>query len=540
MTRFISLLIVMACIAPKLLYGQYFTLEKLPPLINTAHDEITPVPSRDGSTLYFTRVGFPVFNQRLFLDTVDWSQKLEPEKYLKFLGDIYSEIGGKPVKDPVASAFNQDVWIAVADSGSTTFDTVLHPDAPLNNALPNSLVSITPDPNAFYIINQFEPAGDMKRGFSMIRYRPDSLFWEFPVPVKIEDFYTLTNDVSLTMSYDGQVLILAAARRDSRDMDLYVCFRTGNHRWSEPQHLGTQVNSAKRETAPYLSEDNTTLYFSSNRSGNNDIYMVQRQDDTWKKWSYPQRLDAPINSPSDDSQPIFNMSTGYIYFTSKRDGGSSDIYRVMIAPPQPTELQVVGRILNSRTGQIMPNTAVHYGPLDNPKSTLYTKDGSFRMKIPKGVTFELTPERPGYLGRPTEVLYRRDYYFFREQYVDLYLDTMIVNARIELRPIFFQQSKAIILEKSYDELERLASILHENPTVHIRIEGHTDNVGRPADLLKLSEDRAKALRDFLVSKGINPGRIDTIGLGPKQSLNDNSTEELRQLNRRVEVRITKL
>jgi outer membrane protein OmpA-like peptidoglycan-associated protein len=532
---FIFLIISTVCIPA---FSQVYILEKLPSTINSQYDEITPVPSRDGKVLYFTRVGYPVFDRTLFLDTVDYAQTLDFEKYRNFLAEIYSEIGGRTVYEPERSAFNQDVWIAGGDSAM--FNAVYHPGPPLNNALPNSLVSITPDPNAFYIINQFAPAGDMKEGFSIIRFRPDSSFWEFPVPVEIQDFYTLTSDVSLTMSIDGQILILAATRRDSRDMDLYVCFREGNHRWSAPQHLGNVVNSEKRETAPFLSEDNTTLYFSSNRhSGGSDIFSTTRLDSTWKNWTYPQRLAAPINSDADDSQPFFNMSTGYIYFTSKRDG-NSDIFRVRIALPQPTELEIVGRIINRKTGKLMPLSSVHYGPLDNPKSTLQTTDGTFKMKIPKGVKFELTPEMPAFIGKPEEVVYPRDYAFFREQYIDLYLDPIAVDAKIELRPIHFQQSKAIILEKSFDELERLASVLRENPNISIRIEGHTDKIGKAVDLQRLSEERAAAIRDFLLGKGIAKTRMEIVGHGPKFPVNDNSTEELRQLNRRVEVRITKI
>jgi hypothetical protein len=114
----------------------------------------------------------------------------------------------------------------------------------------------------------------MDRGFPRISITPDSIGWSFPVPVEIADYYTITSDVSLTMSFDGEILILSAARFDSRDMDLYVCFREGPGKWSSPRHLGNVINSAFRETTPYLSEDNSTLYFSSNRlggMGGNDI-----------------------------------------------------------------------------------------------------------------------------------------------------------------------------------------------------------------------------------------------------------------------------
>jgi outer membrane protein OmpA-like peptidoglycan-associated protein len=526
-----------ALLLPFVATAQFYTLEKLPSHINSQYGEITPVPSRDGNTLYFTRVGYPVFDRTLFLDSIDYAQKYSVDEYRNFLAEIYSEINGAPVQNPEYSAFNQDIWIARGDRG--TFTELDHPGPPLNNALPNSLMTITPDPNSFYTMNQFLPAGDMRPGFSLMQFKPDSNRWVFPVPVEVQDFYTVTSDVSLTMSFDGKELIMAAARSDSRDMDLYVLHREGNNRWSAPRHLGTTINSAKRETAPFLSEDNTTLFFGSNRGGNMDIYKSRRLDDTWQNWSTPERLAEPINSVYDDSQPYFNMTTGYIYFTSKRDG-NSDIFRVLIAPPNPTEITIIGRVINRKTNALMSDATVNYGPADLPNNTIQLVNGTFKLKIPKGVVFEFTPEKPAFIGHPSEVHFKRENFYYREQYIDLYMDPLEVNARIELRPIYFQQSKAVILEKSFDELDHLANVLRENPGIAIRIEGHTDNVGRPADLQRLSEDRAKAIRDFLVKKGIAANRIEIIGHGPKFPITNNTTDELRQQNRRVEVRITKI
>ena len=540
MLHFVKTLFLFFCTTG--LAAQEFALEKLPETVNSRYDEITPIPSRDGRTLFFTRVGSPDFERTLFLDSVNLADQLSPEMFRVELASIFSEIGNEPITLPEGSGFNQDIWIARADS--LDFKTAEHPSFPLNNALPNSLVAITPDPNAFYVINQFEPMGGMKKGFSLVRRLPDG-GWTFPEPVEIKDYYTITSDVSLTMSADGQILILSAERFDSKEMDLYVCFRESENVWSAPQHLGSTVNSERRETTPFLSEDNTTLFFSSNRGGGiagaNDIFMARRLGDSWKNWSAPVRLTEPINSPgADDSQPYFNMTTGYLYFTSRRDG-NSDVFRVQIAPPQPTEIVLKGRIINAQTGELVKRAWVNYGAEGSPKNVLESADGYYTLKIPKGVRFDLMPEKPGYTGKAAEAFFRRDYYFFQDYYVvDLEMNPLSVNEKIELRPVFFQQSKAVILEKSFAELDRLASILFENPTLEIRVEGHTDNNGREQDLVRLSEERAQAIKDFLVQKGVSAYRVSVFGQGSKKPLNDNSTDELRAQNRRVEVLITKI
>ncbi len=520
-------------------FAQDFRLEKLPAFINSPdYDEITPVPGKDGRTLFFTRTGYPVFERKLLLDSFDILTQYPADQYINILSRHYSQLAGKPIAEPLRSFLNQDIWLAKGDS-SGVFQQLVHPGYPLNNAQPNSLVANTPDPNAFYVMNQFTKRGDIDRGFSVVRRLSDTL-WAFPQPVSIKDYYTITSEVSLTMSFDGQILILGATRSDSRDMDLYVCFRQeGDNVWSAPQHLGNSINSEKRESTPFLSEDNETLFFSSNRSGNNDIYFSKRLDDTWKNWSTPERLVEPVNSDADDSQPFFNMSTGLLYFTSKRDG-SSDIFRVQIAPPQPTEITVIGRVMNRKTRKVIRNATVYYSAANVPENSVDAINGTFRIQIPKGIRFYIKAEKPAYQPDSVDVYFRRDYYSFPEYFVDVWLDPMEVNQKIELRPIYFEQSKAVILEQSFPELSRLASVLLENPGMKIRVEGHTDNLGKVSELVRLSEERAMAIRDFLREKNIDPARIEVVGHGPKFPKSDNSSEAERSKNRRVEVIITKM
>ena len=523
----------------KYVSAQDFTLEKLPASVNSMYDEISPVVSRDGRTLFYTKIGDPGFDKNLKLGQADFSG-LVGTAYENQLAVVYSEIAGNPISNPVQSDFNQDVWMAeIGEQGQV--ENVQHPDYPLNSALPNSIVAITPDPNRFVVINRFDEKGYMQRGFSTVERTSDR--WTMPKAMEIEDFYTLTSEVSLTMSFDGQILILSAIRRGAQDMDLYMCRRQSDGTWSSPKHLGYKVNSPDRETTPFLSEDNETLFFSSNRynaQGGNDIFMSRRLDESWQNWATPKRLTEPINSAADDSQPYFNMTTGYLYFTSKRDG-NSDIFRVKIAPPQPTEIVVKGRVLNGKTGEVIPSAAVYYGAKDNPKNSVPTINGEYALSVPRGVAFELTPEKPAYTGQVSDVFFKKDFRYFQDTFImDLVLNPLAVNALIELRPIYFQQSKATILSQSFEELNRLAEILKENPKMHIRVEGHTDNLGREEDLLRLSQDRADAIKDFLMEKGITKNRVETLGYGAKFPINENKGDEERSKNRRVEVRITKV
>ena len=523
--------------------AQIFKVEPLNNGINTTeYDEISPVVSLDGKTLYFTRVGHPTFEPTLKLDGEDIATKLNAEDYKNKLSYIFSKIAGKEIRNPERSKFNQDIWIA--ESIFDDFEKISHPSYPLNNALPNSVSAMTPNGNELVVINRFSQYGGLDKGFSITRKTADRQ-WTFPEPIEIKNYSNINSDVNLAMSADGNILILSMQRHDSYgDNDLYVCFKIGHNQWSEPQNLGPKVNTASRETTPFLSDDGKRLFFSSNRRGSlggNDIFYLIREGESWDEWSVPYRFVEPINSDADDSQPYFNSATGYLYFSSNREG-SLDIYKAELMPPNPIQVTIKGRIINSRTSKKQPGRIL-FAPVgeDHLETVYVSDDGTFEMSVPKGKTYRLIPEKSGFSGREETVTFRSDYVYYRDHNLDLYLDPMEVNAKIELKPIFFEQSKSVVLENSYASLDELAEFLNENWTVSIRIEGHTDNQGDKMALQKLSEERAEAIKNYLVyKKFIQPLRIETIGMGDKKPLNNNKTDELRSKNRRVDVIITKI
>lgn len=523
--------------------AQVFRVEPLNNGINTeAYDEISPVVSIDGKTLYFTRVAYPIFDRTLKLEGKDISSELSEGEYQQKLIKIFSEIAGKQVTNPEKSSFNQDIWIA--ESIFNDFEKISHPSYPLNNALPNSVSALTPNGNELVVINRFSQYGGLQKGFSISR-KKSNREWTFPEPIEIQNYSNINSDVNLAMSADGNVLVLSMQRHDSYgENDLYVCFKTGTNQWSEPKNLGAKINSAYRETTPFLSEDGTRIFFASNRRGTlggSDIFYIVREGEGWDEWSTPYRFVEPINSDADDSQPYFNSATGYLYFSSNREG-SLDIFRAELMPPNPIQVTIKGRILNSKTEKLQPANVLFSVVGENHLESVYVSDdGSFEFSIPKGKTFRLMPEKSGFSGREDTVSFQSNYVYYKAHHIDLYLDPMQVNERIALKPIFFEQSKAKVLEESYASLDELAEFLKENWTVSIRIEGHTDNQGDKNALQKLSEDRANAIKEYLVyKKFIQPLRIETVGMGDQIPLNNNSNDELRSKNRRVEVIITKV
>ncbi len=560
------------------IFAQNYTLEQLSPQINTSeYDEIAPSVSPDGQMLFFTRVGYSVFEKTLFENGNNIAATLDEPAYLNRLKGIYGIIAKESVADPVQSGFNQDVWIARSVDG--TFDRLSHPSFPLNNALPNSISSLSHLPNEVIVINQFVQDGGMQKGFSRTQQLDDGS-WTFPQPININNYHNSGPDVNMTLSSDGMVMILALERSDSYGRsDLYVCTRTGDNSWSEPKNLGPYVNTVYRETTPYLSADGKTLYYASDRGNNSrggsDIFVQTRQDESWEVWTAPKRFRFPINSKSNDSHPCFNEATGHLYFTSDRMG-SSDIYRIQIEEPKPRGEQVHGIVINEMTGK-QEAAAVITAPSERryEKSIHYTDDGAFKITLPFGESYEMIAKKEGFVGQSVQLSLSK--HGKGAQLVRLYIrpekstltasvdkkvrgakeivkkpplvkvvkleevedeSTVNVGMRIDLEKIYFEQSKAHVLKKSLQELNKLGDFLDQQQHVTILIAGHTDNQGEKASLLQLSRERAEAIKNYLVIKRhIDPLRIKTVGYGAQFPVNDNSNERLRRQNRRVEIEI---
>jgi len=539
MIRFLYLLIALFLIGTNLCAQKNIKVERLGTGINTNFDEVAPVVSIDGQTLYFTRLGYYDFERTLIEEEGDLSSMKSAQEYERYLGQIYSTIAGRHVSNPFASPYNQDIWIAESDD-KVHFDRISHPGYPLNNALPNSIGSLTPSGNEVILINQFIADGGMKKGFSLSR-QDESGAWSFPEDIIVNNYHNSGPDVSMCMSADGSVMILSLEKRDGYGRsDLYLCLRMDNNSWTTPINLGRMVNSSARETTPFLSEDKRMLFFSSSRSGNNDIFMSRRRGDDWFDWTKPSRYKSPINSKSDDSQPYFNAETGFLYFTSKRSG-SSDIYRAKIAGPNPYFITLKGKILNSKTGEPVSGTVKSNFQGRNYDNLYVSSNGDYQLKIPKGINLSITSEKTGFTGRTEEVSFPANYVFFKDFEMDLFVDPLEVGSEIVLDPIFFKQSKSIVREESYPAMDKLGNFLKTHPEIRIMIKGHTDNQGPKESLQKLSKERALAIKNHLILRnGIHPIRIKTMGLGPAEPIADNNIEEGRMKNRRVEVSITEV
>jgi outer membrane protein OmpA-like peptidoglycan-associated protein len=168
----------------------------------------------------------------------------------------------------------------------------------------------------------------------------------------------------------------------------------------------------------------------------------------------------------------------------------------------------------------------------------YSNDklGDFLMCIPSGRDYALNVSRDGYLFH-SENFSLKNHTGTQPFELNIQLQKLKVGANVVLNNVFFNSNSFALLSESKVELDRLADLLVKNPTVKIEIGGHTDNVGADDANLLLSENRAKAVVEYIVSKGIEASRVSAKGYGETVAIGDNTTEQGRAKNRRTEFKI---
>jgi outer membrane protein OmpA-like peptidoglycan-associated protein len=324
--------------------------------------------------------------------------------------------------------------------------------------------------------------------------------------------------------------------------DIYVSHRTASGRWSDPENLGTTINTAGDEGTPFIHADNQTLYFTSNGHqgyGGDDLFLSRKCSKG--EWDTPVNLGYPINTIENEGSLVIAADGITAYYSSDRSDsrGGLDLYtfelRKDIRPLRT--LWVKGRVFDVKTGKGLPS-AVELTDLETRQtmSRLQTDEtGNYLITLPVGKHYAFTVNRKGYL-------FYSDNFSLTEEAdstfnIDIGLQPIEANATIVLKNIFFDLNEYELREESQVELDKIVQLMKENPTLKIQINGHTDNIGKPKDNLVLSENRAREVIKFLTQNGIQQQRLTFKGFGATQPIADNSTEKGRAKNRRTELKV---
>ncbi|MAT40309.1 MAG: flagellar motor protein MotB [Ectothiorhodospiraceae bacterium] len=498
----------------------------LGPGVNSAYDEVYPLISPDGNILYFVRKGHP-----------------------------------ENIEDPDYAAdaklrYKDDIWYSVRDKNGDWQEAV-NIGAPLNNKNYNYVCGVLPDNNSLLLGNVYLPRGAMKQGVS-ISYRTAE-GWSEPEQVQFEEFSNTQQFSEYTISPHANTLIMSIAPVEgyrsptNGRRDLYVSFKNDDGTWSAPENLGPDINSVTDDITPYLASDGLTLYFSSARDGGmgkNDVYMSRRLDETWKRWTTPRNVGHPVNTAGWDA--YFTVpgegEFGYVVSTSDPTGvgdlpfgyGKSDIYRVKLAKSvAPNPILIVSGEVKDEQGNVIPATIVYERLRDSKEmgtASVNPATGAYKIALPAGEIYGFRADADGYFA-VSENIDLKNLESYDEIQRPLTLKPATAGTTFTLKNIFFDFNTATLRPESKAELDRLTTFMENNATMQIEIAGHTDSVGTDKYNIELSQNRAQAVVDYLISRGIGAERLKAVGYGEAKPIAPNMTEEGRQRNRRVEFTI---
>lgn len=478
------------------------------PHINTVYSEIYPTITPDGKTLYFIRADHPM--------------------------------------NKFGSMNSQDVWVADIANGMENAKAE-RMTLPLNNQRYNMITGVSPDGNAMLIKGVFkngEATGE--RGFSIVQRT--STGWGTPEKCDIEGYNDMAKGdyVAAYWTQDGKHIIISFSESSSdNSQDIYVTHLEEDGSWTRPKSLGSTINGTTDDHSPFMASDGKTLYFSSNREGSigsNDIWMTKREDDSWTKWSEPKNLGSDINTENWDAYYSIDAQGKYAYMASQSNSkGKNDIVRIKLkedVQPDPVVL-ITGKVLNKKNNEPLDASIVYNGLIDGKNygaARTNPATGEYKIVLPYGKNYDFTAGAAEFIGI-SDNLDLTDVGEYKEIKRDLYLVPIEVGATVRLNNIFFETGKAELKSESFVELKRVIDFLNQNPTVKIELSGHTDNVGNKDFNKTLSQKRAESVLAYLTQEGISIDRLVAQGYGMEKPVADNSTEDGKALNRRVEFTI---
>jgi peptidoglycan-associated lipoprotein len=362
---------------------------------------------------------------------------------------------------------------------------------------------------------------------------------------KLEEFPYNSNDYSIghpAITKDGKTMYFVSDMPGgSGGTDLYVT-KFDNGSWSQPVNLGTAINTPSNEMFPTIYHD-TILYFSSeghtNMGGLDIFYSINHNG----LWTDAKNMKYPINSSNDDFGVILNDSATEGYFSSNRNMGNTmqdNIYGFTklffsldgMAVEKNTQKPISGvlvELTNETTGEKV--------------ASITGKDGTFMFLLEQNCKFSIVGSKDNYYTN-TEKVSTIDKKVSENMHVKLKLEMekIVINKPIVLENIYYDLDKWEIRPDAATGLDRLVTIMKENPSIKIELGSHTDSRADDKYNMTLSQKRADAAVNYIVEHGISKDRITAKGYGESMLINkckDNvqCTEEEHQQNRRTEFKV---
>jgi outer membrane protein OmpA-like peptidoglycan-associated protein/Tol biopolymer transport system component len=497
------------------------------PGINTKDPEYFPTITVDGSTILFTR--------RIKDERVQGPIREQEDFYVSQLNDRNMWGQAVPMPTNVNTVHNEGAPTIAADGRSLIF------------------VACADATGEYYGENRTG-----KGSCDLFYTKKLGQKWIDPVnlPGTVNSFHWETQP---SLSADGKTLYFVKGIRGKNqtdNSDIYVTRLQSSGTWGTPERLPDVINTPMMEESVLIHPDGRTLYFASRGHvgmGGSDLF-VSRMDDNGN-WSKPVNLGYPINTRYDENSLMVSPDGEIAFFASDREGGYGDLDIYYFSLPEelrPTKTLYFEGIVYDATTKAPLAGEFQLIDLKTGKEVVLSYadkiTGEFLVSLPVNREYALNVEFQGY------AFYSKNFNMTAPEnqeavHMDVPMIPLTSNEPVLLANVFFDLSKATLRPESNVELNKLVDFLTKNPMVKIELGGHTDTRGDDKENLKLSTDRAKAVYDYLITKGIKSDRLSYKGYGETKPVvsdaeiaklaSEKDREAAHQSNRRTEYRIIK-
>lgn len=341
------------------------------------------------------------------------------------------------------------------------------------------------------------------------------------------------------LSHSGDTLYFASDRIGGFGLsDIYFTYKKKDGSWAPAQNAGPIINTRHNDVSPFIHPKHNVLFFSSNghilNFGDFDIYKSYKMNGVWGE---PVNIGPLINGPGSEFYFTIDSNSRFLYYakSNSSDLSNSDLYSFplpMEAQPDATT-KFSGTLTDSISGRPYSGI-VSIIDLDNgievaPK--FLKEDGSFEFDLINNNNYLLIIQGDEY--------FRIEEIFHLDGDTEIHKVTEPISSKVKFESLEFEKEKADLLPEMYGDLIKVANFLLDNPDFKLKISGHTDSSGQEDFNLKLSQQRAEAIRDYIVYfNGVDETRIEAIGFGSTRPIiKDEKTPEDKRLNRRVEFEI---
>ena len=356
-----------------------------------------------------------------------------------------------------------------------------------------------------------------------------------------------------SLSSDGNTLYYTVNRSSSRNNDIFIAERDENGEWSSARPFD-EINTIGKDKSPFLHQDSETLYFVSESTkdrpgvGGLDIFYIRRKDG---KWTEPKNIGYPINS-ADDELGLFVSIDGKVAYFSSRVGGKWNIYSFdLYEEARPQTVALIKGELKDENGEAVEDAIIeiaYEGSDEVTQIKVNGDDGKYAAIVKttvkqdvmitvkkEGHAFDskiITKEEITKISTPTSTPKERKSVVLKGN--DLAVKELKIGLAYTINDILFATNSIELSNKSKFILRGFVSFLKENSTISVAINGHTDDVGDDYENLILSDNRAKEVKKYIISLGVEETRLSAKGYGETQPKFKNSSASSKAKNRRTD------